>query len=109
MARAEIRPTGANTSSSTKSVVSPAANQSGPESRSRSQRCNGPKITTSIAASSRGKKKLAITRIDSSPKATTRPMITPSDMKRAIISQLSSYNVPRTTLCFAERRLPFAS
>ena len=83
-ARATSKKRGTSTSTSTKSVVSPAATHSGDCSRSRNQRCRGPKITTSIAAKSSGSRKPDITRSDSSPKTATKPRITPSETKRVM-------------------------
>ena len=83
-ARATSRNRGTSTISSTKSVVSPAATHSADCSRSRSQRWSGPKITTNMAASRSGSRKLDMTRSESSPKTATRPRITPSETIRVI-------------------------
>ena len=82
-ARATSRNSGTSTITNTNSVVIIAATQSGHVSRSRNQRCSGPKITTSIAANSSGSRKLDITRSDNKPVTATNPRMTPNDTSRA--------------------------
>ena len=83
-ARDTSRKSGTSTINSTNSVVSPAATHSGTRNRSRSQRWSGPKITTNIAASRSGSRKLDSTRSESRPKMATSPRITPNEISFVI-------------------------